>query len=48
MDLIQSFVVDLGWFFFSAWAAALVAVSVVAFGNDILAFANQSAGDKKR
>jgi hypothetical protein len=47
MDTVQLFVVDLGWFFFAAWTTALVAISVVAFGSDLLAFANQSSGDKK-
>jgi hypothetical protein len=47
MDLVQLFVVDLGWFFFAAWTTALIAITVIAFGSDILAFTNQSAGDKK-
>jgi hypothetical protein len=47
MDIVQLFVVDLGWFFFAAWTTALIAISVVAFGSDILAFASPSSGDKK-
>jgi hypothetical protein len=47
MDGIQLLVVDLGWFFFAAWTTALIAVSLVAFGSDILEFANHSAADKK-
>lgn len=47
MDLVQLFVVDLGWFFFAAWTSALVALTLVAFGSDILSFANHANSDKK-
>jgi hypothetical protein len=47
MDVVQLLIVDLGWFFFAAWTTALVAISVVAFGSDILAFTNPSSSDNK-
>jgi hypothetical protein len=36
MDLAQVLIFDLGWLFFAAWATVLAAVSVVAFGRDIM------------
>jgi len=36
MDLEQVFIFDVGWFFFVAWGLVLAAVSVIAFGRDIL------------
>jgi hypothetical protein len=36
MDLAQVFIFDLGWLFFATWAMVLAAVSVVAFGRDIM------------
>jgi hypothetical protein len=36
MDLAQVFIFDLGWVFFTAWGMVLAALSVVAFGRDIL------------
>jgi hypothetical protein len=40
VDLAQVFIFVAGWIFFAAWGLALVVVSVVAFGRDILAAAN--------
>ncbi|MFZ0198618.1 MAG: hypothetical protein WB523_22480 [Candidatus Sulfotelmatobacter sp.] len=37
MDLEQVFIFDLGWIFFAAWGLVLTAVSVIAFGRDIVA-----------
>jgi hypothetical protein len=37
MDSAQIFVFDLGWLFFAAWGTILTALSVVAFGHDIVA-----------
>jgi hypothetical protein len=37
MDLAQVFIFDLGWAFFAAWGTALAAVTVIAFGRDIVA-----------
>jgi len=36
MDLAQTFIFNAGWFFFVAWGIVLAAVSVIAFGRDIL------------
>ena len=36
MDLAQVFIFVAEWIFFVAWGLALVAVSVVAFGKDII------------
>jgi hypothetical protein len=44
MDLAQVFIFDLGWLFFAAWATVLAAVSVVAFGRDIM----PSAGGEEK
>jgi hypothetical protein len=37
MELLQSFVVDLAWFFFAAWSTTLAALAVITFKPDILA-----------
>ena len=42
MDLAQVFIFDLGWAFFAAWGTALAAVSIVAFGRDILTFTSSA------
>ncbi len=42
MELLQSFVFDLGWVFFAAWGATLTALAVVAFKPDIVAMAGDS------
>jgi hypothetical protein len=36
MDMAQAFIFDAGWFFFAAWGMVLAAVSVIAFGRDLL------------
>jgi hypothetical protein len=36
MDLAQAFIFYAGWFFFTAWGMVLAAVSLIAFGRDIL------------
>jgi len=46
MDLVQAFIFVAGWFFFAAWGMVLAAVSVIAFGRDILPSA-QHAGEEK-
>ncbi len=42
MELLQSLVFDLGWFFFVAWGTALTTLTVVAFRPDIVAMAGDS------
>ncbi len=41
MDLVPVFLFDVGWIFFAAWATALAAFSVIAFGHDIRAVAER-------
>jgi hypothetical protein len=36
MDWAQVFIFVAGWIFFAAWGVVLAAVSIVAFGSDIL------------
>lgn len=48
MDLVQVFVIYAGWLFFTVWGMVLVAVSVVAFGRDILPTAQSASAEKER
>jgi hypothetical protein len=48
MDLAQVFIFEVGWVFFAAWGMVLAAVSVIAFGRDILAVAQRASGEKER
>ena len=48
MDMVQGFICDVGWFFFAAWGMALAAISVVAFGRDILPGAQRATATKKQ
>jgi hypothetical protein len=36
MDLAQVLIFVVGWIFFAAWGMVLAAVSVIAFGQDII------------
>jgi hypothetical protein len=36
MDMVEAFIFDIGWIFFAAWGMALAALSVIAFGRDLL------------
>jgi len=36
MTLSDSFLSNAGWLFFAAWTAVVAAVSIVAFGRDLL------------
>jgi hypothetical protein len=36
MILTDSFLADAGWLFFAAWSAVVAALSIVAFGRDLL------------
>jgi hypothetical protein len=36
MTFSDSFLSNAGWFFFAAWTAVVTAVSVIAFGSDLL------------
>jgi hypothetical protein len=48
MDLAQVFISYAEWIFFTAWGMVLAAVSVVAFGRDILPMAQRAGAEKKR
>jgi len=48
MDLAQVFIFDLGWVFFAAWGTVLVAVSLVAFGRDLLPVAHRATVEKEQ
>jgi hypothetical protein len=47
MDLAQTYIFDAGLVFFATWGAILAAVSVVAFGRDILTLTHGSAAEKE-
>jgi hypothetical protein len=48
MELLQSFVFDLGWVFFAGWGMTLMTLAVVAFKPDIVAMAGipSARGDR--
>lgn len=48
METLQVSVFDVGWIFFAAWAMALAALSVIAFGRDILPPAQRATVEEKR
>jgi hypothetical protein len=48
MELLQSFVFDLGWVFFAAWGTTLTALAVVAFKPDIVAITGGSGAKADR
>ncbi len=35
-DMVPAFIFDAGWIFFTAWGMALAAISVIAFGRDVV------------
>lgn len=46
MELAQALIVYVEWIFFTAWGMILAAVSVVAFGKDMLPTARREAIEK--
>jgi hypothetical protein len=48
MDLAQAFILYAEWIFFAAWGMVLAALSAIAFGRDILTFAERTTGEKER
>jgi hypothetical protein len=48
MDMVEVFIFDVGWVFFAAWGMALAALSVIAFGRDILPVTQPATIRKKR
>ena len=47
MDMVPVFIFEAGWIFFAAWGMALAAVSVIAFGRDIVPGAQRATVRKK-
>jgi len=48
MDVAQAFIFYAEWIFFVAWGSLLAAVSVVAFGNDLVPSAQRATVEKER
>jgi hypothetical protein len=48
MDVAQAFIFYAGWIFSVAWGALLAAVSVVAFGRDIVPKPQRVTAEKER
>jgi len=48
MEMTQVFVFDAGWLFFAAWGLVLAAVSVIAFGRDLLRFGQRKTGENNQ
>jgi len=46
LDVVPVFIFDAGWIFFAAWGMALAALSVVAFGRDILPETKRATASK--
>ncbi|MHB8217849.1 MAG: hypothetical protein ACYDDS_17390 [Candidatus Sulfotelmatobacter sp.] len=44
----QVIVFDAGWLFFAAWGLVLAAVSVIAFGRDLLRFGQRKTGENNQ
>jgi hypothetical protein len=48
MDTAQTFILYVEWIFFAAWGMVLAAVSVIAFGKDILPGTQSTNAEKER
>ena len=42
MAFSESFLSNAGWLFFAAWSALLTAISIAAFGRDLLPWTNSA------
>ncbi|MGA7905787.1 MAG: hypothetical protein WCA16_00170 [Candidatus Sulfotelmatobacter sp.] len=47
MELSQAYIIDAGWIFFAGWGVVLLAISVAAFGRDLLPSTRRN-GDAKQ
>ena len=47
MEMAEAFIFDAGWLFFIAWGMVLAAVSVIAFGQEILSLAFSESHKRK-
>jgi hypothetical protein len=43
MDLAEAYIFELGFVFFATWSIALAALSIIAFGRDIISFAGSKS-----
>lgn len=48
MDVVQAVIFFVSWLFFAGWGAVLTALSVVAFGRDILPFPKPASIENER
>jgi hypothetical protein len=48
MDMAQALIIYVEWIFFTAWGMVLAAISVIAFGKDILPATRRTATEKER
>jgi hypothetical protein len=48
MDLVQAFISYAGWIFSVTWGTVLAAVSVIAFGRDVLPGPQRTTVEKDR
>lgn len=46
MEMAEAFIFDAGWLFFVAWGVVLAAVSVMAFGQEIVSRAYSESDEK--
>ena len=44
MEMAEVIILDAGWLFFAAWGMVLMAVSVMAFGREILGVDRETVG----
>jgi hypothetical protein len=47
MEMAEAFIFNAGWLFFVAWGLVLAAISVIAFGRDLLGAEPRQSGENK-
>jgi hypothetical protein len=48
MEMNQAYIIDAGWIFFAGWSLVLLAISLVAFGSDLLTFTKRNGNAKRQ
>ena len=48
MEFAQTFVFDAGWIFFSAWGLVLVALSLIAFKQDLFPINDRPQAERRQ
>ena len=48
MEMAEAFIFDAGWVFFAAWGILLAAVSVIAFGREVLGITYVETDDENQ